>query len=65
MKIAPIPAWLDEETSALVEDTVRMLIKRHANILLAVILFGSAEIIHAFVLVSLEHLFLCLDVSLR
>ena len=41
MKMAPIPAWLDEATSALVEDTVRLLIQRHANILLAVILFGS------------------------
>jgi predicted nucleotidyltransferase len=41
MKIAPIPAWLDQATSGLVEDTVRMLVKRHANILLAVILFGS------------------------
>jgi predicted nucleotidyltransferase len=41
MKMAPIPAWLDEATSALVEETVSMLIKRHANILLAVILFGS------------------------
>ena len=41
MKTAPIPAWLDEATSALVEDTVHMLVKRHANILLAVILFGS------------------------
>ena len=39
--MAPNPAWLDEATSALVEDTVCMLIKRHANILLAVILFGS------------------------
>ena len=41
MKMAPIPAWLDDATSALVEETVSMLIKRHANILLAVILFGS------------------------
>ena len=41
MKMAPIPAWLDDATFALVEETVRMLIKRHANILLAVILFGS------------------------
>ena len=41
MKMAPIPAWLDDATAALVEETVRMLIKRHANILLAVILFGS------------------------
>ena len=41
MKMAPIPAWLDEATSALVEETVNLLIKRHADILLAVILFGS------------------------
>jgi predicted nucleotidyltransferase len=41
MKMAPIPAWLDNATAALVEETVRMLVKRHAKILLAVILFGS------------------------
>jgi len=41
MKMAPIPAWLDEATAALVEETVNLLIKRHAYILLAVILFGS------------------------
>jgi predicted nucleotidyltransferase len=41
MKMGPIPAWLDEATSALVEETVNLLIKRHADILLAVILFGS------------------------
>ena len=41
MKMAPIPAWLDHATSALVEETVSLLIKRHADILLAVILFGS------------------------
>ena len=41
MKMAPIPVWLDDATSALVEETVTMLIKRHANILLAMILFGS------------------------
>jgi predicted nucleotidyltransferase len=41
MKMAPVPAWLDEATSALVEETVNLLIKRHADILLAVILFGS------------------------
>jgi hypothetical protein len=40
MKMGPIPAWLDEATSALVEETVNLLIKRHAGILLAVILFG-------------------------
>ena len=41
MKTAPIPAWLDKATLGLVEDTIRLLIKRHGNILLAVILFGS------------------------
>lgn len=41
MKTAAIPKWLDKATSALVEDTIRLLIKRHGNILLAVILFGS------------------------
>jgi predicted nucleotidyltransferase len=41
MKMGPIPAWLDKATSALVEETVNLLIKRHANILCAVILFGS------------------------
>lgn len=41
MKIATVPAWLDKATSALVEDTIRLLVKRHAKILLAVILFGS------------------------
>lgn len=41
MKTATIPAWLDKATSALVEDTIRLLIKRHGKILLAVILFGS------------------------
>ncbi len=41
MKRASIPAWLDEATAALVKDTVNLLIKRHADILLAVILFGS------------------------
>ena len=41
MKMAPIPEWLDKVTSALVEETVNLLIKRHADILLAVILFGS------------------------
>jgi predicted nucleotidyltransferase len=41
MKMGPIPAWLDEATTALVKETVNLLIKRHADILLAVILFGS------------------------
>ena len=41
MKMGPIPAWLDEATAALVKETVNLLIKRHADILLAVILFGS------------------------
>jgi predicted nucleotidyltransferase len=39
--MAPLPAWLDEATSALVEETVNLLSKRHAGILLEVILFGS------------------------
>jgi predicted nucleotidyltransferase len=41
MKMTPIPAWLDEATAALVKETMNLLIKRHADILLAVILFGS------------------------
>ena len=41
MKMGPIAAWLDEATAAFVEETVNLLIKRHADILLAVILFGS------------------------
>ena len=41
MKMGPIPAWLDDATAALVEETVNLLIKRHADILLAVIHFGS------------------------
>lgn len=41
MKMAPVPAWLDNATTALVEETVNLLIKRHAGILLSVILFGS------------------------
>ncbi len=41
MKTASIPAWLDEATAALVEETVKLLVKRHGDILLAVILFGS------------------------
>src|SRR5947208_10035304 len=41
MKLGPIPAWLDEATAALVKETVNLLIKRHSDILLAVILFGS------------------------
>lgn len=41
MKAASIPTWLDDATAALVEETVKLLIKRHADILLAVILFGS------------------------
>ncbi len=41
MKMGPIPAWLDEATAALVKETVNLLIKRHTDILLAVILFGS------------------------
>jgi hypothetical protein len=41
MKMGPIPAWLDEATAALAKETVNLLIKRHADILLAVILFGT------------------------
>jgi hypothetical protein len=41
MKMRPLPAWLDEVTTALVKDTVHLLIKRHADLLHAVILFGS------------------------
>lgn len=41
MKITPIPTWLDNKTRALVEETVTMLIQRHNDILLAIILFGS------------------------
>jgi predicted nucleotidyltransferase len=41
MKKGPIPEWLDEATAALVTETVNLLIKRHGDILLAVILFGS------------------------
>ncbi len=40
MKMGPLPAWLDEATAALVTETVNLLIKQHADILLAVILFG-------------------------
>src|SRR5215469_17161444 len=41
MKMAKIPAWFDDATAALVKETVSLLIKRHSDILLAVILFGS------------------------
>lgn len=41
MKIASIPTWLDNATRALVEETVAMLVERHNDILLAIILFGS------------------------
>ena len=44
MKTGPLPAWLDEATAALVTETVNLLIKRHAAILLAVILFGSVAL---------------------
>ena len=39
--MAHLPAWLDDATAALVEETVSLLIERHADILLAVILCGS------------------------
>jgi predicted nucleotidyltransferase len=41
MKRAPLPTWLDKATYALAKDTVRMLTHRYADILLAIILFGS------------------------
>jgi predicted nucleotidyltransferase len=41
MRTASIPHWLDHKTYALVEETVKMLAQNHADILLAVILFGS------------------------
>jgi hypothetical protein len=41
MKRGPLPTWLDEATAALVEETVSLLIKLHADLLLAGILFGS------------------------
>lgn len=41
MQFAPVPAWLDDATHALVLDTVNLLVKRHKDILLAIILFGS------------------------
>jgi predicted nucleotidyltransferase len=41
MKRGSSPSWLDEATAALVKETVNLLIKRQADILLAVFLFGS------------------------
>ena len=41
MKMGTIPARLDDATVVLVKETVNLLIKRHADILLVVILFGS------------------------
>jgi predicted nucleotidyltransferase len=41
VKRASIPTWLDDATAGLVEETVNLLMKRHADILLAIILFGS------------------------
>ncbi len=38
---AAIPPWLDEETAALLADTVQTLAERFADILRAVVLFGS------------------------
>ncbi|HZU66173.1 MAG TPA: hypothetical protein VFA09_02745 [Ktedonobacteraceae bacterium] len=35
-----IPPWLDEETSALVRDTVELLAQRHPDVL-AIILYGG------------------------
>jgi predicted nucleotidyltransferase len=36
------PAWLDKETRALIKDIIRLLEVRHPDLLLAVILYGSA-----------------------
>ena len=41
MEHPPIPTWLDDATYALVQETVTLLIKRHSDILLTIILFGS------------------------
>ncbi len=41
MKTASIPAWLDSETHALIEETVQLLAHRYTDILKAIILFGS------------------------
>ena len=41
MRFAPVPEWLDDATYALVFDTVNLLIQRHKDILLAIVLFGS------------------------
>jgi predicted nucleotidyltransferase len=38
---AAIPPWLDEETAALLADTVQTLAERFSDILRAVVLFGS------------------------
>src|SRR5215469_457331 len=35
-----IPSWLDEETSALVRDKIKLLAERHPDVL-AIILYGS------------------------
>lgn len=41
MKNGSIPAWLDNKTRALAEETVAMFIQRYADVLIALILFGS------------------------
>lgn len=38
---AAIPPWLDAATSRLVEETVHLLVGRHGDLVLAVLLFGS------------------------
>lgn len=38
---AAVPPWLDSATSRLVEETVRLLVDRHGDLVLAVFLFGS------------------------
>jgi len=40
LKIRDIPIWLDESTRVLIEDIIKLLAERHAD-LLAVILYGS------------------------
>ena len=40
LDLQAIPSWLDEETSALVKDTVELLAQRHPEVL-ANILYGS------------------------
>ena len=41
MKNESIPTWLDDDTCALVEETIAMLIQRYTDVLIAIVLFGS------------------------